>query len=164
MIFPEMRRIGVENYTPEDFAEEDRRSKAINEVYEARKKVMLDRGWKFRRSYIQPGPSGIITELGDELVADDPLTGEEVSYYRSFELQEERESGSIPPWPRFDNDWKPPPTKEFDAPSFVMGERRPMPTPSSEQILVRNQVWAREDERVFAVLDSLGVSDVVDKH
>ena len=164
MIFPEMRRIGVENYTPEDFAEEARRSKANQEAHEARMKVMLERGWKFRRSYIKPGPSGITTELGDELVVDDPLTGAETEYNRAFELQEEREPGSLPSWPKFDNNWKPPPTKEFDAPPFVMGERRPMPIPSMKEVLDRERIRAAEDERVFAILGNLGASDVVDKH
>ena len=161
---PAMRRIGVENYTPEDFTEEARRNKANQEVHDARMKVMLERGWEFRRSYIKPGPSGLLDEMGDELVADDPITGEEVKYEAAFKIQEGREPGSLPPWPTFDNDWKPPPSKEFDVPSFVMDERKPMTYPSMGEILDRERLRAAEDDRLFTVLDSLGASDAVDKH
>lgn len=155
MIFPEMRRIGVENYTPEDFAEEARRSQATHEVHEARMKVMGERGWEFHRSYIQPGPSGLLEVMGDELVAEDPLTGEAVKYEDAFKLQEEREPGSLPPWPKFDNGWKPPPSKEFSVPSFVMVERKPLPIPSMEVLMDRERIRAAEDESVFSVLGSL---------
>jgi len=161
---PTMHRIGVENYTPEDFAEETRRNKVNREAYNARMKVMLERGWEFRRSYLQPGPSGLLDLMGDELVAEDPITGEEVKYEAAFKIQEEREPGSLPPWPTFDNNWKPPPTKEFDVPPFVMGERKPLTYPSRDEIFNRKRLQALEDDKVFTALDSIGASDVVYKH
>ena len=155
MIFPEMRRIGVENYTSEDFAEEARRSKANHEAYEARMRVMGERGWEFRQSYLQSGPSGLLEVMGDELVADDPLTGNPVKYEDSFKIQEEREPGSLPPWPTFDNDWKPPPSKEFNAPPFVMVERKPLSMPSRDELLTRGRLQVLEDESVFSNLDKI---------
>jgi hypothetical protein len=161
--FPPMRRLGVENWTPEDFAEDARRAKAGREAYEARKKALTDRGWRFRRVYIQPGPSGFHEVMGDELIAVDPVTRGNVAYNQAFVIQEEREPGSIPPWPKFDNDWKPPPSTEG---LFNIGKVRVMPMlkPAASIFFMgyKYKQQAAEDQAVFDALDAIsGVSPLM---
>ena len=123
---PPFKRIGVENWTHEDFAEEARRGKICSGVYNSRKKALTDRGWTFRTEY-----SKNPYIMGDELIATDPVTGLDVDYNEAFLIQEKCEPGSIPPWPKFDNDWNPPVSTEnlFNVTSI---KREPMNLPSSD--------------------------------
>lgn len=118
-----IKRQGVENWTPEDFAEDARRAKAYQEAYEARKKALTDRGWVFHRDYCH-------RHGGDSLLAVDPLSGSQVSSAWAYTLQEEREPGSVPPWPKFENTWEPPPSTEG---LFSIGEvtAQPLAVPSA---------------------------------
>jgi hypothetical protein len=152
---PPFKRMFVENWMPEDFAEESRRIKVTNEVYALRRKALTDRGWVFRRMY--DGSEGMI---GDKLVAYDPVTGLEVELYEAFTIQEECEPGSIPPWPKFDNNWNPPPSTEHRF-NIVDIERKPMRIPSSD-LSSREQTRMLEDQAVFDALDAVGKTDCKD--
>ncbi len=104
VVLPPVRRLGVENWTPEDFAEDARRAKAISEVTVLRKKALTDRGWQLHYRYCS-------CDHNSEWALD-PLTGNRVSHEDAYLLQEAREPGSVPLWPKFDNNWKPPPSTE----------------------------------------------------
>jgi hypothetical protein len=53
-------------------------------------KALKDCGWTVRREYTDE-----IDEMGDMLIATDPLTGEDVKCDLAFQIQEERQPGSI---------------------------------------------------------------------
>lgn len=104
VVLPPMRRLGVENWTPGDFAEDARRRKAVDEVRILRKKALTDRGWQLHYRHCSRDRNGEW--------ALDPLTGDRVSHEDAYLLQEAREPGSVPSWPKFDSNWKPPPSTE----------------------------------------------------
>lgn len=60
---------------------------------------------------------------GDAL--EDPFTGEQVAFEEACRIQEEREPGSMVPWPVFDNGWEPPTSDEGLVHVGVV-ERKPM--------------------------------------
>lgn len=143
------RRLGVENWTSEDFAEEARRTKICSDVYNSRRKALTDRGWVFKRTY---GREPYL--MGDELFATDPITGLDVDYDEAFLIQEKREPLSITPWPKFDNNWNPPVSTEhlFNVTSI---KHEPMNLPSSELFSLKLEKKKEEDNAVFSILDSL---------
>jgi hypothetical protein len=98
------RVVGRDHWTPEDHAEWARRSRANGEVHRARRQALVDFGWELhdRRCSHHHGGEWAL----------DPLGGEHVTHEEAYRRQEERRPGSIPSWPTFDNDWKPPSSNE----------------------------------------------------
>lgn len=97
------RRIGVENWTEQDFLEDARRNKLNSEVDQARVKALKDKGWELHYRYCSHDEDGEY--------AIDPLTKERFSHKEAYLRQEAREPGSVPQWPKFD-EWQPPPSNE----------------------------------------------------
>ncbi len=95
---PPVRRLGVENWKPEDFAEERQRRALTEMVYESRKTALEACGWTWVHRCSCQGGNAL----------EDPSTGEQVPFEEACRRQEEREPGCIAPWPVFDNGWEPP--------------------------------------------------------
>lgn len=147
-----VRRLGVENWTPEDFEREKVWRKACALVAAERRKLMVDLGWKFqegRRYHVGNCSYGTWAM---------PPEGEGELPYREAEARLEKEQPGLlpafPPRPEF-----PPSTEGL----FEMGEVeiKPMVMPSGSifydrvRALGKAQIQAEEDKRIFAALDAL---------
>jgi len=98
------RRIGVKNWTEQDFLEDARRARLNKEAHQARVKAMQDNGWELHNRYCSRDEHGEY--------AIDPLTKERISHKEAYLRQETRKPGSVPPWPKFDKSWRPLPSDE----------------------------------------------------
>lgn len=144
----EFKRMRVENWTEADFIEDARRAKLRHEAHQARVQAMMDHGWVLRNRYCSHDTHGEY--------AIDPLTQEQISHKEAYLRQEARQPGSVPPWPKFDSDWKPPPSNEglftIDArPEVRIGSYKL----NRFSIIERQQQMAREDLAVFDALDQV---------
>jgi len=147
-------RTGVDNWTEVDFIESARRSRLLREVHTARVSAMESLGWVMKKPYCSQ----------DTGYAVDPLTQEVISHDEAYLRQEARKPGSVPPWPTFDNKWKPPassglidldlPTTSSMIPIMEIKSRRfDLIDPS--MVRSRARECTEKDQAVFDALDSI---------
>lgn len=147
-----VRRIGVENWTEQDFLEDARRTRLNKEAHQARVQAMKDNGWELHNRYCSRDVDGEY--------AIDPLTQEQISHKEAYLRQEARKPGSVPPWPKFDK-WQPPPSNEGlfnieDIKPINIGKFKM----SRFDIIERQQQMAKEDLAVFNALDNASLSNL----
>ena len=119
---PVGRILGRKNWTDADWNEDARRNKLNTAAAAARRQALASQGWVLHDSYCSHDHCGHW--------AQDPLTGARVTHEEAYKMQEGRDPGSIPPWPKFDNDWTPPssPSKlRLDTSEIKL---QPLPMPS----------------------------------
>jgi hypothetical protein len=142
------RRIGVENWTEQVFLEDARRSRLNNETHQARIKAMQDNGWELHNRYCSRD------EYGEYAI--DPITKEQISHKEAYLRQEARKPGSVPPWPKFDKSWRPPPSDEG---LFNVNDIKPVNISKLRikrfDIIERQQQMVKEDQAVFDALDGI---------
>lgn len=157
---PVGRILGRENWTDADWEEDARRSKANAEAAEARKQALLTRGWELHYAYCSRDTRGEW--------AKDPFTGQRVTHADAYRIQETRQPGSVPEWPKFEPrverpnsyerllkedelepgeakpDWQPPPST---LGLFDIGEVKvqPMKAPASS-IFFLNYTYGTESD------------------
>ncbi len=114
---PPIRPVFGRDHWPEELKQKEAAfRRATNEVHARRKIALESRGWllSLRRSYMEDG-------CGVRSHAVDPVTGQDMLEAEACVVQEEREPGSIEPWPE----------RDFELPSspapFVIVSVTPQP-------------------------------------
>jgi hypothetical protein len=115
------RILGRENWTDADWDEDAKRCRANSAAAEARRQALLSRGWELHFRYCSRDQHGEW--------ARDPVSYAHVTHEEAYRLQEEREPGSVPPWPKFENGWSPP-TSTKDLIRSEITEIKPMKAPT----------------------------------
>jgi hypothetical protein len=129
---------GRENWTDADWDEDARRNKVNTEVAALRKRALLVRGWELNHARCSRHAHGEW--------AKDPSTGEHVSHAEAYRLQEEREPGSVPSWPKFENGWSPPPSTQGLIKNEIIAIQ-PMKAPVGSIFYLDYQYGAQEKGR-----------------